>query len=204
MTSASQSTRSLILGTSSKHRHNLFTQHFPDLPFTTLSPNLDEKAITAGYTDRSSAEPTTLTLALARAKAAALFPSLAPNSLLLTSDQVVSYNGTIREKPETPDICRQYLKSYATHPVVTVTAIVLTDSESGKSVEGVDVAEQSLKLVPDSIIDQLIAKGDVLHCAGGITVEDPLLAPYLAHRKGDLESIMGLPVHLVRQLLTRI
>lgn len=193
--------RSLVLGTSSKYRQALFRTHFPSLPFTTVSASIDERAITAGYADRSSADPPTLTLALANAKASSIIPSLPASTLLLTSDQVLSYAGRIREKPESEDECRAYLASYAEHPVVTVTAVVVTDTATGQTYEGVDVATQHLRPLPKDIIDALIAKGEVLHCAGGITVEDPLLSPYLSTRTGTLESIMGLPVELVRDLL---
>lgn len=191
---------SIVLGTSSKYRHALFRQHFPSLPFTALSAAIDERAISAGYTDRSTVAPGILTLALAHAKASALLPKLGPNTLLLTSDQVVSFDGRIREKPSSAEECRMYLRSYATQPVVTITAVVVTSS-TGRRYEGVDIAKQFIRPISEEVIDKLIEKGDVLHCAGGITVEDELLAPFLAEREGTLDSIMGLPVDLVRQLL---
>lgn len=204
MISPDLKSRSLILGTSSKYRHVLFRTHFPTLPFTTRSANLDERAITAGYVDRTKADPEALTLALANAKAAALLPNLPPASILLTSDQVVSYRGSIREKPESVERCKGYLRSYAEYPLVTVTAVVLVDSDTKRRVEGVDVASQLLHPIPEKVIDRLVEKGEVLHCAGGITVEDSLLEPYLKSRTGSLESIMGLPVELVRRLLSEV
>lgn len=196
--------RSLVLGTSSKYRHSLFRTHFPSLPFTTRSANLDEYAITAGYVDRAKADPEALTLALANAKASALLPDLPPASILLTSDQVVSYRGIIREKPGSVERCKEYLRSYAEYPLVTVTAVVLVDSDTGRRVEGVDVASQLLHPIPEEVVDRLVEKGEVLHCAGGITVEDSLLKPYLKSRTGSLESIMGLPIGLVTKLLSEV
>lgn len=192
--------RDIVLGTSSKYRHALFRKHFPTLLFTAMSPSIDEHAISAGYADRSTADPSELTLALANAKASALLPNLGPNTLLLTSDQVLSYEGRIREKPGSAEECREYLRSYAVQPVVTVTAVVVT-SGAGQRFEGVDIATQHLRKIPEEVIESLIAKGEVLHCAGGITVEDELLQPFLAERAGSLESIMGLPVQLVGRLL---
>lgn len=192
---------SLVLGTTSKYRLALFRTHFPTLPFTTASPSIDEGAITAGYTERATAPPSDLTLAIAHAKASAILPTLPPNALLITSDQVLSHNNRIREKPSSPAECRRYLASYAAHPVVTVTAIVVTHAASGRCFEGVDVATQHLHPLPDDVITALITKGDVLHCAGGITIEDDLVVPYHGARTGTLESIMGLPLSLTRDLL---
>lgn len=198
--------KNIVLGTASKFRHALFIEHFPHLPFSHLSPNIDEKAIHLGNIPRDSCDPQKLTLALAHAKADALSKKASPNTILITSDQVVVYNNHIREKPSSESECRLYLHDYSKHPVRTVTAVVLTafgaDGDS-KRYEGVDVAIQHLLPVPEQVIDQLIAKGDVMYCAGGITVEDELLAPYLGERQGTLESIMGLPVALLEHLLQK-
>lgn len=51
-----------------------------------------------------------------------------------------------------------------------------------------DVAKQHFDPIPEDVIDALIAKGDVLHSAGGFTVEDPLLAPFLGERIGTEDS----------------
>ncbi len=71
---------------------------------------------------------------------------------------------------------------------MTVTALVVTNTTTGTEVEDVDVAQQHFAELPDSVIDALIQKGDVLRSAGGFTVEDPLMAPYLRKRVGTMES----------------
>lgn len=72
---------------------------------------------------------------------------------------------------------------------MTVTAVVVTNlSAGGKRVEVVDIAKQHFREIPDTVVEQLIEKGDVLHCAGGFTVEDPILAPYLGERIGTQDS----------------
>lgn len=206
----------VVLGTSSKFRRKLFVDHFPEVSFTTASPSIDEKAISIGNVSRSELDPCALALAIAHAKADALMerlstPSLEETTAILTLDQVVVYEGAIREKPQSEQQCREYLKSYHTNPLQTVSAVVLVVVEGNNKApsenlvksrrfDGVDIATQHFHHIPDHVIDKLIAKGDVMYCSGGITVEDSLLAPYLAHRDGSLESIMGLPVNLLRSL----
>lgn len=203
----------IVLGTLSKYRHSLFSQHFPNIPFTHQSPDIDEKAIFLGNGNevdnsnipRDKCDPEALTLAIAHAKADALLPSLIPGTVLLTLDQVVMCNGQLREKPESESECRQFLNDYSTKPLQTVGAVVVTvvaeELTESKQFEGVDIAVQQFSPIPQQVVDQLIQKGDVMYCAGGITVEDPLLAPYLGKRQGSLDSIMGLPVALVKSLL---
>lgn len=111
-----------------------------------------------------------------------------PNS----SGQRVNYHFVhwyMLQKPSSEEECRQYLRSYKSEPVVTVTALVVTNlAANGARVSCVDVAKQHLREIPEDVIDALISKGDVLHCAGGITVEDPLLAAYLGEREGTEDS----------------
>lgn len=87
----------VTLGSSSKWRRQLFKSRFPGLDFSTASADIDETAVTAGYADRGTADPEVLTLALAHAKADAILPNLSKGTLLITSDQVLSFQGTIRE-----------------------------------------------------------------------------------------------------------
>lgn len=65
--------------------------------------------------------------------------------------------------------------------------------------EGVDVAKQYFKPIPDEFISKLIAQGDVMYCAGGFAIE--LMDPYLDHREGEAESIIGLPPTLTHRLI---
>lgn len=87
---------------------------------------------------------------------------------------------------------------------MTVTSLVVTNQRAGKRVETVDVARQHFKPIPEDVIDALIAKGDVLYSAGGFTVEDPLLAPYLGTREGteDSSTYISAAVHCLYLLLS--
>lgn len=41
----------------------------------------------------------------------------------------------------------------------------------GKTYEGVAIATQHFKEIPDDVIDKLIKQGDVMMCCGGFTIE---------------------------------
>lgn len=121
----------------------------------------------------------------------------------LQTDQVVHFNGTIREKPNDIEQCKEYLKSYATVPATTVTAIVVTKIDTKERFAAVDIASQQFKPIPDDIIDMVIdgGAGDVMSTCGGFMIDHPLLQPYLGERVGTEDSILGLPMHVLRQLL---
>ena len=50
--------------------------------------------------------------------------------------------------------------------------MVVTDTATGKKVEGVDIAKQYFNPVPENVVDELIHKGDIMYCAGGFMVDD--------------------------------
>lgn len=193
----------IVLGTTSQARQLLFRRNF-NIPFISMAPDIDEKGVTASFSPRKLQDPRAYTLAIANAKADALLPKLQPNSVLITADQVLLHGTNIREKPKSDDECRMFLHSYGKQPATTFTAVVIHNIRTGDRITGVDTCTQHFRPIPHDIIEQLIKKGVVRNCAGGVTVEDELLRPYLSIRQGDSDSFMGLPVRLVRRLLSEI
>ncbi|KAL2913347.1 hypothetical protein HK105_207092 [Polyrhizophydium stewartii] len=192
----------LILGSSSKFRAAILRQH--GIGFTVQVPNINEKGIGGAHRDGPLPDPDALTLAVANAKADALLaqlPAGTPPSLLVACDQVTSFQGRVREKPESEDECREYLRSYVQAPAETHSGVVVVNTQTGKRVQGVDVARQHFKAIPEAVIDSLIAKGDVMYSCGGFTIEDPELQPYMLQREGDEDSIIGMPIKLLLRLI---
>lgn len=185
----------IILGSGSAYRRKAMTDMGYD--FEVVTADIDEKAI-------RHEDPAVLTLALAKAKAEAIMPKLSESAILITSDQVVACDGVIREKPVDEAQAREFLASYATHPAETVSAVMATNTATGRQESGVDGAKIYFKPLPESVIDALIADGDVFTKAGGFAAEDPLLAPYVDRIEGTLDSIGGLPKALTRQLIDKV
>eukprot|EP00911_Craspedida_sp_UC1_P000048 UC1_evm1s39 len=234
----------LVLGSESRWRRGLLER--AGYIFEATKADIDEKAVTAGFDDRSRADARALTLAIAHAKADALLARSSSGSsgssgqredeeekakegggvncdaqvplppttttaaaaaqaqapaLLITSDQVVVHAGRIREKPRDADQARKYLASYAHEPACTVTAVIVTNTATGRRVEGVDVAKQWFREIPSEVTEAVLAKGDIFYCAGGFMIDEPLLEPYLGKREGSEDSIIGMPLALLRRLL---
>jgi septum formation protein len=83
-------------------------------------------------------------------------------------------------------------------------AVVIHNTENGKTESGVDIATVHFRDISDSTIDELIQKGDIMHCAGGFTIEDPLVQPCIDRIEGTMDSIEGLPMHVVEELVSRV
>lgn len=182
----------IILGSQSLGRQRILDRM--GYRFEVMPSNIDEKSIRHD-------DPKVLTMTLAHAKADVLLPRIMEPSILITSDQVVSWNGTIREKPIHIDEARAFLKSYTEYPAETITAVVTVNTETRKRFEGLDVAKVWFREIPENIIDQVIADGFVFRQAGGFSIEHPLLKNYVAQVEGEIESVIGLPKDLTERLI---
>jgi len=185
----------IILGSESKWRKGVLEK--TGYKFDVMPSYIDEKAI-------RDDDPEKLTILLAQAKADALIEKIAEPVLLITSDQVAVWNGKIHEKPESKSQAREYLMGYGSHPVKTVTAVVVTNTETRKRATGVDIVEITFSPILSDVIDKLIEEGNVFSQAGGFSVEDSLLKEYVKEIKGDIDSVMGMPLVLTKRLIKEV
>jgi septum formation protein len=182
----------IILGSQSQGRRELLSAM--GYTFTIMPADIDERAI-------RFEDPGALTLALAHAKADALLPRIHKPALLITSDQVVVWQGKIREKPAHAEEAQAFLRGYAEGPAETVTAVVVTHTATGVRQQGVDRATVWFRRIPEGVIAQVIARGEVFAHAGGFSITDPLLEAYIERMEGTAESVIGLPTALTRRLI---
>lgn len=182
----------IILGSESLGRRGVLERM--GYQFEVMPSNIDEKSI-------RHEDPKILTMTLAHAKADALLPRIVDPSILITSDQVVLWNGALREKPVNEDEAREFLMGYAEHPAETITAVVTVNTATRKRFEGLDMAKVWFRDIPKDIIDQLIADGIAFRQAGGFSIEHPLLKSYIEKIEGEMESIIGLPRDLTAHLI---
>jgi septum formation protein len=201
-----QQSFALILGSSSRSRQQLLKEL--GYEFQVLKPNINEEAIRHPDAEQ-------LVRLLGNAKADALLTYLEERRkageeavtkkplLLITGDQVVVHQGRILEKPQDASEARRFISSYGTAPAVTVGSIVVTNVFTKKRYEAVDRAEIYFHPIPESVIEKLIAEGDVFACSGGLMVEHPLVNKFVHHIVGSIDSVMGLNKSLTRSLVER-
>lgn len=185
----------IILGSQSKGRSRVLKSM--GYQFETMTPNIDEKVIRFD-------DPQKLTLALANAKANALLPKIIGPAILITSDQVIAWNGKILEKPKNKNEAREFLMGYMTHPPETVTAVVAVNTATQERRSGVDMAKVTFRKISESVIDEIIKESDIFSLAGGFSVEDPKLSDYIAKIDGAVDSVIGLPKELTERLIKQV
>ncbi|XP_065847409.1 uncharacterized protein [Euphorbia lathyris] len=190
----------IILGSSSIARRKILAEM--GYEFTVTSADIDEKCI-------RKEKPEELVMALAEAKAEAILQRLpahdhvkdAQPALLITCDQVVVYEGAVREKPSSEEEARAFMKGYSGGHAATVSSVLVTNLKTGFSKVEYDRVEIYFHEIPDEVIDKLIEEGLVLRVAGGLIIEHPLIVPYVKEVVGTTDSVMGLPKALTEKLL---
>lgn len=195
----------ITLGSNSSTRKMIL--HENGFHYTTTAADINEKAIGNRLRD----PPKELVVVIALAKANAIMSKQQQqqathrtNDILLTADQVVVYDGCILEKPVDLTEARVFINRYSNSCCSTVGSIVLTDVNNSKQVCGVDTATIHFDVIPQQVIDKIIDEGEVIHCAGGLMVEHPLLQPYIKQVDGTYDSLMGLSCALLASLLDRL
>ncbi|KAK6938824.1 Nucleoside triphosphate pyrophosphatase Maf-like protein, partial [Dillenia turbinata] len=152
------------------------------------------------------------TLLIAADTAEAIIPRIqlgdtkedAKAALLITCDQVVVYEGMVREKPSSKEEARRFIKDYSGRHAATVSSVLLTNLKTGLRKGHWDKVEIYFHEIPDEIVDKLIEEGTVLYVAGGLIIEHPLVLPYVKEVVGTTDSVMGLPKALTERLIKEV
>ena len=137
-----------------------------------LKPDIDEKSI-------RHEDPRKMVVAIAHAKAVKALQMLTDAGMeeespgfVICCDQVIVFDGEVREKPESAEQAKEHLQSYglAEKPAECVCGVVVVNVKTGKTVEGVNEAQQFFKEIPDDVANALIQKGEVMYCSGSFVV----------------------------------
>ncbi|KAK6939468.1 Nucleoside triphosphate pyrophosphatase Maf-like protein [Dillenia turbinata] len=138
------------------------------------------------------------------------FLSMANDAMLLVSLDmgglvvmvaVVVYEGMIREKPSNKEEARKFIKDYSCRHAATVSSVLVTNLKTGLRKGHWDKVEIYFREIPDEIVDKVIEEGTVLHVAGGLISEHPLVLPCVKEVVGATDSLMGLPKALTERLI---
>ena len=185
----------IILGSSSAGRKKVMEEL--GLPFEVVSPDIDEKAIRGN-------SPKELVMAVANAKADAIVVKVKEPAKIISSDQVVLFQGKIREKPVNEDEARRFLLSYGSIPAETLGAVVIVNTKTGKRVSGFQTSKIYLKPLTESFVDEHISSGSAMKGAGGFLIIDPKIEPFIDHIEGTFDSASGLSKDLATRLLAEV
>ena len=187
----------LILASGSRYRQELLSRL--RLPFDAIAPDIDETPL-AGETPQATA------LRLAQAKAAAVTP-LAPDALVIGSDQVATLNGQQIGKPGSHAKALRQLQQLRGQSVVFHTALCLldgrTDAPAGKIQLENTQSLVTFRDLPDHELDAYLRIEQPYDCAGSAKNEGLGIALLEKIESTDPTALTGLPLIALTSMLRR-
>jgi septum formation protein len=176
--------RPLILGSSSRYRHELLSRLSHS--FEVVSPDVDE-------TPLPGEAPAALALRLALAKARAVAANF-PDAVVIGSDQVADLNGQPLGKPGNHERAVAQLRQMRGQTVVFQTAVAVVCADSG--FEQADLAAVSVKFrdLGDDEIENYLRAEQPYDCAGSAKSEGLGIALLEAIHSDDPTTLVGLPL----------
>ncbi len=170
---------------------------------------VDEDALTAEL--GPSADSDTVVMALAHAKAMAVFDGFdgadtLDDAVVVGCDSMLDIDGELQGKPHTIDVARSRWETMAGrsgelltgHAVVRVRAGAVIASETACSTTTVHFADPSR-----ADLETYFASGEPLEVAGAFTL-DGLGGWFVKSIEGDPSSVIGIGLPLVRRLLNEV
>ena len=187
---------SLVLASKSAARAALLAG--TGIPFEVLPAQINEREIEA----RLASTPVGIAMALASAKAAAVFASM-PGRLVLGADQVLVHDNRLLHKPETFDAARRQLFELGgtTHELHSAISVW---KDSGQIFSSVCTARLTMRALSSDFIKRYVEAGgqEVLASVGAYQLEG--LGVHLFESiEGDYSTILGLPIFPLLNFLRR-
>jgi septum formation protein len=186
----------LILGSSSRYRGELLARL--RLPFTSLSPDIDE-------TPRTGETPETTALRLARSKAEAIAARM-PGALIIGCDQVATLDGRQIGKPGNHQNALAQLRLMRGREVVFHTALCLLDARADAAlplqIENVQTFVRFRDL-PDAELDAYLRIEQPYDCAGSAKNEGLGIALLERIDSSDPTALTGMPLIALTGMLRR-
>lgn len=177
--------RPLILGSTSRYRRELVERL--NLPFTTVSPDVDE-------TPLPGEAPGALALRLALAKAHAV-AALHPEAIVIGSDQVSDLHGQPMGKPGTHERAVEMLRAMRGQTVMFHTAVAVVCQATGFAQSDVAVIRTVFRSdLSDDAIERYLRAEQPYDCAGSAKSEGLGISLLDAIHSDDPTALIGLPM----------
>ena len=187
----------LILGSSSPYRKELLSRL--RIPFDVLVPDIDETPLPAE-------SPESTAMRLAEQKALAI-SALAPQAVIIGSDQVATLDGGQIGKPGTHENAMAQLQLMRGREVVFHTALCVLDTRPGSTMplqaENVQTIV-TFRNLPDAELDAYLRIEQPYDCAGSARNEGLGIAVIESIRSADPTALTGLPLIALTTMLRRV
>lgn len=184
--------KKLVLGSSSPYRKELLERL--GIPFECISADIDE-------TRKEGETPEALCVRLAREKALKV-KELAPDAIVIGSDQVAVLGDRILGKPHTHERAVEQLSAMQGQTVYFLTALCVVGAD-GKIFETMVPTVVTMKKLSRSTIEHYLDREQPFNCAGSAKIEKLGIALMKEVRSTDPTALIGLPLIETVNLLAK-
>ena len=139
---------------------------------------------------------------IAKQKANIVASNIDEDCVVIGSDTIVVVDETILGKPHDHDdaVRMLHMISGRTHKVMTGISVVIKKEGKQKEINDVDIAEVHVNALSDEEIENWINTGNAWDKAGAYAIQQEF-AVHIDKINGSFATVMGLPVHLVYNIL---
>lgn len=129
-----------------------------------------------------------------------------PKAIVIGADTALIFGRTIIGKPESLAAATRMLSKLAgrTHRISSAACVILPEAKPGtprKEVTLVDTAWVTLRRWPEARLRKHVALTRPLAWAGAYAVQDPQSVAIVARIRGDLATVIGLPMEQLTNIL---
>ncbi|MBT6163488.1 MAG: septum formation protein Maf [Crocinitomicaceae bacterium] len=138
-----------------------------------------------------------------RKKAEAYLSELEDHDVLITGDTVVLLDNEVLGKPKSAEQARTMLDKLSNRTHTVASGIAVTTKAEGIC-SAVDTCEVTFAKLDLALIDHYIARYEPFDKAGGYGVQDLIGFSGVTSLNGSYFTVMGLPTHLLFNLLNNL
>jgi len=183
--------RALILGSTSRYRHELLSRL--RVPFQVVAPDVDETPLPG-----EAPQALACRLALAKAKAVS---ALHPQAVVIGSDQVADLAGEPLGKPGTHERAVAQLQRMRGQTVVFQTAVAVVCEASGFEQCALAQVKVEFRDLSDAEIESYLLAEQPYDCAGSAKSEGLGISLLEAIHNDDPTALIGLPLIRTTRML---
>ena len=184
----------LILGSSSPFRKKLLEE--AGFIFDVKTADIDEKQIRSKNFNKL-----VLTLGLAKSNAILAKHKFSKNTILVTSDLVVSHNGKLREKPISKKDVISWHKEYPKGETVVYCSIVAHHVGLNKTLKAVETSFIKWGEIPNRVINEM-ANDPMTYKGAGFVRRS--FFHYIKNLRGSIDTVLGVPVKILENFLEEL
>lgn len=152
-----------------------------------------------------SSPPDEYVLTVARMKALSVIDRIIPvGGIILGADTVVEIDGRLIGKPVDVEDAERILTESSGRIHRIYTGLYLTDTKTGRSESGVASATVKMNPLTENDVKRIIEQGRSLGRAGAYAMREDGEDDFVELLEGTTDTVVGLPIHLVNDLLKRL